>query len=140
MDRDCADGDEAIASVARRASELRHDLRFLLRGDDESFVYYLEHRGHGTFLRASPVDVSRIVRDALFDRFRTVVLTSATLAVEGSFDYIKGRLGIGAADGTAGRVGIRLRAAGASLSAATHAAPEIAVIRGGGRARKRSRY
>ncbi len=90
-------GDEAIASVVRRANELRHDLRFLLRGDDESFVYYLEHRGHGTFLRASPVDVSRIVRDALFDRFRTVVLTSATLAVEGSFDYIKGRLGIGTA-------------------------------------------
>ena len=95
-DRD-SPGDEAIASVVRRASELRHDLRFLLRGDDESFVYYLEHRGHGTFVRASPVDVSRIVRDALFDRFRTVVLTSATLAVEGSFDYIKGRLGIGAA-------------------------------------------
>jgi ATP-dependent DNA helicase DinG len=91
------DVDEGIASIARRASELRHDLRFLLRGDDESFVYYLEHRGHGTFLRASPVDVSRIVRDALFDRFRTVVLTSATLAVEGSFSYIRGRLGIAAA-------------------------------------------
>jgi ATP-dependent DNA helicase DinG len=90
--------EEAFASIVRRAGELRHDLRFLLRADDEDFVYYLEHRGHGTFLRASPVDVSRIVRDALFDRFRTVVLTSATLAVEGSFDYIKGRLGITVAD------------------------------------------
>ena len=92
------DARETVASIARRASELRHDLRFLLRADDESFVYYLEHRGLGTFLRASPVDVSRIVRDALFDRFRTVVLTSATLAVEGSFDYVKGRLGIGGAE------------------------------------------
>jgi len=90
--------EEATASIARRARDLRQDLRFLLRGDDESFVYYLEHRGLGTFLRASPVDVSRIVRDALFDRFRTVVLTSATLAVEGSFDYIKGRLGIASAE------------------------------------------
>ena len=90
--------DETVAHLARRARDLRQDLRFLLRGDDESFVYYLEHRGLGTFLRASPVDVSRIVRDALFDRFRTVVLTSATLAVEGSFDYIKGRLGIGSAE------------------------------------------
>jgi ATP-dependent DNA helicase DinG len=88
---------EAIATIARRARDLRQDLRFLLRADDEGFVYYLEHRGLGTFLRASPVDVSRIVRDALFDRFRTVVLTSATLAVEGSFTYIKGRLGIGEA-------------------------------------------
>jgi ATP-dependent DNA helicase DinG len=90
--------DEAVASIARRARDLRQDLRFLVRGDDESFVYYLEHRGLGTFLRAAPIDVSRIVRDALFDRFRTVVLTSATLAVEGSFDYIRGRLGIGAAE------------------------------------------
>ena len=89
---------ESVATLARRASELRHDLRFLLRADDQDFVYYLEHRGNGTFLRASPVDVSRIVRDALFDRFRTVVLTSATLAVDGSFDYIKGRLGVGAAE------------------------------------------
>jgi len=90
--------DESLSSIVRRARDLRQDLRFLLRADDESFVFYLEHRGLGTFLRASPVDVSRIVRSALFDRFRTVVLTSATLAVESRFDYIKGRLGIGEAD------------------------------------------
>jgi len=50
------------------------------------------------FLRASPIDVSRIVRDVLFERMRTVVLTSATLAVEGSFEYVKKRLGIKQAD------------------------------------------
>jgi ATP-dependent DNA helicase DinG len=94
---DAEDLNEAVAAIARRASELRRDLRFLLRADDQDFVYYLEYRGPGTFLRASPIDVSRIVRDALFDRFRTVVLTSATLAVDGSFSYIKGRLGIGPA-------------------------------------------
>jgi ATP-dependent DNA helicase DinG len=92
------DGDEAIVSIARRVRDLRQDLRFLLRADDEDFVYYMEQRGHGIFLRASPVDVSRIVREALFDRFRTVVLTSATLAVDGSFAYIKGRLGITAGE------------------------------------------
>jgi ATP-dependent DNA helicase DinG len=46
------------------------------------------------FLRASPIDVSAIVRELLFDRMRTTVLTSATLAVEGSFEYFKSRLGI----------------------------------------------
>ena len=95
---DVDDDEETVAMLARRARDLRQDLRFLVRADDEDFVYYLEQRGLGTFLRASPVDVSRIVRDALFDRFRTVVLTSATLAVEGSFDYIKGRLGIAVAE------------------------------------------
>jgi ATP-dependent DNA helicase DinG len=38
--------------------------------------------------------VSRIVRDVLFERMRAVVLTSATLAVDGSFEYLKGRLGV----------------------------------------------
>jgi ATP-dependent DNA helicase DinG len=90
--------DEVRASLQRRAGELRSDLRFLLRADDPDFVYYFESRGRGMFLRASPVDVSRIVREALFDRFHAVVLTSATLAVDGSFDYIKGRLGISSSD------------------------------------------
>jgi ATP-dependent DNA helicase DinG len=51
-------------------------------------------RGRGVFLRAAPIDVSRIVQDALFGRMRTAILTSATLAVDGSFDYLRGRLGI----------------------------------------------
>jgi ATP-dependent DNA helicase DinG len=86
---------EAAATIERRARELRSDLRFLLRADDPDFVYYVEQRGRSVFLRASPVDVSRIIQRALFDRFRTMVLTSATLAVDGAFAYVKGRLGIG---------------------------------------------
>ena len=69
-----------------------------MRADDPEFVYYMEARGRGLFLRASPIDVSRIVRETLFDRQRATVLTSATLAVDGSFEYVKGRLGIGEAD------------------------------------------
>ena len=89
-----ADANEAILTLARRAGDLCKDLRFLLRAGDADFVYYLEMRGRGTFLRASPIDVSRIAREALFDRMRATVLTSATLAVDSSFEYVKGRLGI----------------------------------------------
>ena len=89
--------DEQIAALARRAGELRDDLRLLVRADDDRYVYFVECRGRGVFLRASPIDVSAIVRELLLDRMRTTVLTSATLAVEGSFDYIRSRLGIHAA-------------------------------------------
>jgi ATP-dependent DNA helicase DinG len=89
---------ESLATLHRRTGELRTDLRFLLRADDGDFVYYIEARGRRFLLRASPIDVSRIVREALFDRYRTVVLTSATLAVDGSFAYVKGRLGLRDAD------------------------------------------
>jgi hypothetical protein len=53
--------DEDAATPARRAGQLRDDLRFLLRGNDDSYVYFVEFRGRGTFLRASPIDVSTIV-------------------------------------------------------------------------------
>jgi ATP-dependent DNA helicase DinG len=85
---------EDLRAVGRRAGEIRDDLRFLLQANDRDYVYYLEQRGRGVFLRASPVNVASLVRNLLLDRFSAVVLTSATLAVEGSFAYVRSRLGI----------------------------------------------
>ena len=90
-------GDETWEAVQRRAEAIRNDLRFLLRAEDPDFVYYIETRGRETarpFLRASPIDVSRIIKALLFDRLRSTVLTSATLAVDDSFEYVRGRLGV----------------------------------------------
>jgi ATP-dependent DNA helicase DinG len=83
-----------LASLSRRAGEIRDNLRFVLRASDRDYVYFLETRGRGLFLRAAPIDVSKIVRDVLFDRMHATILTSATLTVEGSFDYIRSRLGL----------------------------------------------
>ena len=85
-------------SLARRTGELRHDVRFLLRATESEYVYFLEFRGRGVFLRASPIDVSAIIRELLLDRMRATVLTSATLTVDGRFDYVRGRLGVGRAE------------------------------------------
>jgi ATP-dependent DNA helicase DinG len=85
---------EDAATLSRRGEELRDHLRFLLEASDPGFVYFLETRNRGVFLRAAPIDVSTIIREMLFDRMRATVMTSATLTVEGSFDYVKGRLGV----------------------------------------------
>jgi ATP-dependent DNA helicase DinG len=85
---------EDAASLARRTGELRDEMRFLLRADDTGYVYFVEFRGRGLALRAAPIDVSGIVRELLLDRMRTTVLTSATLTVDGRFDYVRNRLGI----------------------------------------------
>jgi ATP-dependent DNA helicase DinG len=45
-------------------------------------------------LQATPIDVSQILREYLFARLETAVLTSATLAVGGGFEYVRGRLGV----------------------------------------------
>ena len=118
---------EDVAALARRARELRDELRLLLRADDAEYVYFVEFRGRalrpfeslgvvpgnvegrhaqgdpipsrgGIFLRASPIDVSAIMSKLLFDRMRATVLTSATLSVDGTFEYIRSRLGIRQAD------------------------------------------
>ena len=91
--RDAARTD--LAGLSRRAGELRDELRFILRANEPDYVYFLETRGRGLFLRAAPIDVSNILRDVLFDRMKATVLTSATLTVDGRFDYVRGRLGLG---------------------------------------------
>jgi ATP-dependent DNA helicase DinG len=89
-----------LAGLANRAGELRDELRFVLRANEPGYVYFLETRGRGSFLRAAPIDVSTILHDVLFDRMRATVLTSATLTVEGGFEYIRSRLGLEKSGGT----------------------------------------
>jgi ATP-dependent DNA helicase DinG len=91
------DAPEDVLALGRRVVELRDDLKFLLRANEPAYVQYVEIRGRGTFLKASPIDVSAIVRTLLLDRMRATVLTSATLTVDGSFEYVRSRLGIGRA-------------------------------------------
>jgi ATP-dependent DNA helicase DinG len=85
---------EAVTALAGRAGSLREELAFLLAAAEDSHVYFVETRGRGVLLRATPIDVSEPLRELLFDRVRAAVLTSATLAVDGGFEYLKARLGI----------------------------------------------
>lgn len=89
-----AQPNEDASTLGRRATELRDQLTFLLEAADPAYVYFLETRNRGVFLRAAPIDVSKIIREMLFDRMTATIMTSATLTVEGSFDYVKNRLGV----------------------------------------------
>jgi ATP-dependent DNA helicase DinG len=60
-------------------------------------VRWLERRGRRTpnlTLSAVPLDLAPVLKDALFDRVETVVLTSATLAAGGEFTFLEERLGL----------------------------------------------
>jgi len=85
---------EELVRIARRSFELRQELAFLFESNEKNFVYWFERRNKGVFLAATPIDVSQILRERLFEQFDTVILTSATLTVEGRFDYIRQRLGL----------------------------------------------
>ncbi len=101
--RDVEDDSAEIAAElvesAARAGEYAASLQLFLTGQD-GWVTWLEapaRRGGslgGLQLRAAPVEPGPLLADSLFGARDTVVMTSATLAVAGSFQYVAGRLGL----------------------------------------------
>jgi len=89
---------EEVFNFARRAQELQVQLGFLMESEERNTVFWIERRrgGHdrmNIFLQATPIDVAPILKTCLFDKLECAVLTSATLAVGGGFDYVTRRLG-----------------------------------------------
>jgi ATP-dependent DNA helicase DinG len=93
---------EEIFALTRRAQEIQVQLSFLLESEDKNTVFWIERRRGGAgaggksnvFLQATPIDVAPILKSCLFENLDCAVLTSATLAVSGGFEYVKRRLGI----------------------------------------------
>jgi len=103
---------EEVHAMARRVEELRVQLGFILESQERNTVFWIERRGeqpaksggrvapgrrsfsHNVFLQATPITVSEILKSTLFENLESAVLTSATLAVAGGFQYIRDRLGI----------------------------------------------
>ena len=95
-------GVDEAPGLRKRVTNLRTELEFLLESNSGNMVYWLERRVHGglqkqsrtTFLQATPIDVSSLLDAQLFQNYPTVVLTSATLTVQGGFEHIRKRLGL----------------------------------------------
>ncbi len=85
---------DEVLPLENRTAEIDGALRTILEGGDELFVYWVERRGRGVFLQATPIDVSAILAERLFAAVDSVVLTSATLAVNGGFEFARARLGL----------------------------------------------
>ncbi len=91
---------EEIFAFGRRAQELQVQFGFLMESEDRNTVFWIERRGFRgrestrVFLQATPIDVAPILKTCLFDNLECAVLTSATLAVGGGFEYFRRRLGL----------------------------------------------
>lgn len=105
------EGDEGLSDALEgrlldlRASERRVGasevaLRLVLAPGDEAerLVRWLERRGKGRrtnlAFAAAPIELGPVLRENLFSRVETTVLTSATLATRKRFDFLRGRLGL----------------------------------------------
>jgi ATP-dependent DNA helicase DinG len=89
---------EELFAFIRRTQELNVQLAFVMESEDKNTVFWIERRRGGRersniTLQATPIDVGPILRECLWSKVETAVLTSATLAVGGGFEYMRARLG-----------------------------------------------
>jgi ATP-dependent DNA helicase DinG len=94
-------GVEEAAALRKRTAGIREQMRFLMEADGRNTVFWIERRagrgregGRNTFLQATPIDISELLEEVLFESFPTVVLTSATMTVQGGFAHLRKRLGM----------------------------------------------
>ena len=107
-------GIDEAPGLKKRVTRLRSELEFLLESNANNMVYWMERRVSGggidnsstgtrsgfrpqsrtTFLQATPIDVSALLSELVFETIPTVVLTSATLTVQGGFEHMRKRLGL----------------------------------------------
>jgi ATP-dependent DNA helicase DinG len=110
---------EEVFQFVRRAQEIQAQLGYALESEDRNTVFWIERRAgrwgkanspqrhrdteknkdgiqgrQNVFLQATPIDVGPILREYLWSKLECAVLTSATLAVGGGFEYIRQRLGL----------------------------------------------
>jgi ATP-dependent DNA helicase DinG len=109
-------GIDEAPGLKKRVARLRSELEFLLESNSSNMVYWMERRIMGggnadksspsarhasfrsqartTFIQATPIDVSELLHELVFEQIPTVVLTSATLTVQGGFEHMRRRLGL----------------------------------------------
>jgi ATP-dependent DNA helicase DinG len=91
-----------IARFTDLCESLVQDVESFLVHKQADSVHWVEASGDGAAtvrLRSAPVDVGPDVRRCLFDRYESVILTSATLSTgeeadKGGFDFFAGRIGL----------------------------------------------
>jgi ATP-dependent DNA helicase DinG len=114
LELDVLTGIDEAPGLRKRVVRLRSEFEFLLESNASNMVYWMERRISGfgdksasggraggfrsqsrtTFLQATPIDVSELLNELVFEQIPTVVLTSATLTVQGGFEHIRKRLGL----------------------------------------------
>jgi ATP-dependent DNA helicase DinG len=91
-----------LQSIQNRLEASALGVRRVLDPGDEApgLVRWLQHKGRplggarNLALAAAPIEVGPILRDDLFGRLESTILTSATLTTRAGFEYLRSRLGL----------------------------------------------
>ncbi|HAX62229.1 MAG TPA: helicase c2, partial [Elusimicrobia bacterium] len=104
--RDKTEDEEVLAEIKSYSASLvslNNGLNTIIGQIYDDYVYWIEilqkrRRGIKIVLYAAPIDVSKVLREKIFEKTSPVVLTSATLSTDKNFSFIKERLGLDESD------------------------------------------
>jgi predicted DnaQ family exonuclease/DinG family helicase len=83
------------AFLLQTGQQLRQGIAAAIEREDPQRIQWLADGGPaGIAVASAPLDVAPLLQEHLYAEKNSVVLTSATLATQGSFDYIRQRLGL----------------------------------------------
>jgi predicted DnaQ family exonuclease/DinG family helicase len=83
------------ASLLQTGEQLRQGIAAVIEREDPQRIQWLTEGGPaGVAVASAPLDVAPLLQEHLYAEKNSVVLTSATLTTQGSFDYIRQRLGL----------------------------------------------
>jgi len=94
---DVPDADELqvqMLGMAQHLEDVREKTSHMVMDPSSSLIYWLEMQPNSDHLslHAAPLHVGPLVQEELFQKKRSVVLTSATLRTSGTFDFLRERL------------------------------------------------
>jgi ATP-dependent DNA helicase DinG len=90
----CDEARQELEGTVRLATRLEDDVDCLSVPPDEHRVHWAERTEHGTTLHATPVDVAPVLEERLYPGLGAMVMTSATMSLAGSFEYLRRTLGL----------------------------------------------
>ncbi len=90
------DDEEAleIKALSDRCLLLTSDLNCIMTHSLDEHVYWAERGERRVKLAATPLDISSTMKSQVFNVFHPVVMTSATLTANNSFDFFRERIGL----------------------------------------------
>jgi ATP-dependent DNA helicase DinG len=84
-----------MTGVARKLQQAAMALEGFSVPEPDGSVHWAERNSQGRLsLLAAPLDVAPMLKAAVYDHYQSVILTSATMTVASSFDFLSSRLGL----------------------------------------------
>ncbi|WP_268893072.1 ATP-dependent DNA helicase DinG [Paenibacillus lutrae] len=87
-----------LSGVGKELQNIKETLRFFMKQSDDQFVYWIEagtySKSRSISLISVPMDVSPLIREHFFENKDSVIMTSATLSVNKSFQYSLDQFGL----------------------------------------------